>query len=301
MASVVFYITYPFIWLFSKLPFKILYGISDVLFLLLYYGIGYRKKVVLDNLTLAFPEKSEKELKDIRKKFFRYFVDFFIESLKTITISEKEIKARYRYTNIEVIDELYRKDKSVVLMMAHYGNWEWIINLPLYSNIASNAAYTKVNNKHFEKVVKEYRSKFGMTLVKSSEVIKRIVENTKQKKQGLYVLASDQSPEFGKAQYWRTFFNRMVPVHTGGDMIARKFDFAVVNANVTRVKRGYYEIELELIAETVKDTPRNTVIDLYTEMIEKHIAKQPEFYLWSHKRFKHLHRYEEWLSYQKKS
>ncbi len=281
-------IFYPIIWLFSKLPFFILYLISDVLFFFVYYIFGYRKDVVMQNLQLAFPEKSDDELKVIHKNFFQYFTDFFVESLKAITITEKEIKKRYRFKNIEIINDLYKKDKSIILMMAHYGNWEWVIGLPLNTKIASYVAYTKVNNVYFEKIVKNYRSKFGMFLIKSSEVTKTILKKFKKKEQHLFLLISDQSPQIHKAHYWRDFFNNRVPVHTGGDMISRRYDYAVINANVTRVKRGYYETHFELITENAKELPKNKVIDIYTEMIEKHIRKQPEFYLWSHRRFKHI-------------
>ncbi|TVZ57212.1 KDO2-lipid IV(A) lauroyltransferase [Lutibacter sp. Hel_I_33_5] len=288
MKLLAYYLFYPIIWLISILPFRILYIKSTFLFYITYYIIGYRKKIVMNNLKLAFPNKSATELKIIHKKFYRYFIDFIFESIKTLTISEKEIKSRYHFKNIKVIDDLYKKDKSIALMMAHYGNWEWIISLTLNTEMDSYAAYTKVNNPYFERLVKKYRSKFGMHLIKASETTKTILTNHKNNKTGLFVLASDQSPTVEKAHYWREFFGQKVPVHIGGDMIGRKFDYAVVNANVTRVKRGYYEIDIETITEDAKSLPRNKVIDIYTDMIEKHISKQPEFYLWSHKRFKHV-------------
>ncbi len=240
------------------------------------------------NLKLAFPKKSEDELTIIHKNFFKYFTDFLVESLKTITISKKEILKRYHFNNIEVINKLYQKDKNIVLMMAHYGNWEWMISLPLNTKIDSYAVYTKVNNIHFEKLVKNYRSKFGMLLIKASQTIKTILKNHHQKKQGLFILASDQSPQLHKTFYWRNFFNNRVPVHIGSDLIAQKYNYAVVNANITRIKRGFYEVDLELITENAEELPKNKVIDIYTDLIEKHISKQPEFYLWSHRRFKHM-------------
>ncbi len=288
MKFVIYSLSYPIIWLFSMLPFRVLYIISDILFFFVYYIFGYRKDVVMSNLKLAFPKKSEQELQIIHKKFFHYFTDFFVESLKTLTISEKEIKKRYHFKNMEMIDDLHQQHRNIILMMAHYGNWEWIISFPLNTKIDSYVAYTKVNNSYFEKIVKDYRSKFGMFLIKSSEVTKTILKKFKKTEQHLFILVSDQSPEVHKTHYWRNFFGNKVPVHTGGDMISRRYDYAVVNANVTRVKRGYYEIDLALITENAKELPKNKVIDIYTEMIEKHISKQPEFYLWSHKRFKHM-------------
>lgn len=288
MKFIAYAILYPIIWLISILPFRVLYFISDILFLLVYYVIGYRKDVVMNNLKLAFSDKTDSELKKIHKKFYRYFIDFFVESLKTLTISEKEIKKRFKFNNPEVINDLYKKDRSIALMMAHYGNWEWVISLPFHTDIDCYAAYTKVNNPYFERIVKKYRSKFGMIMIRANDVMKTIVDNHSKNKKGLFVLGSDQSPQVQKAHYWRDFFGNRVPVHIGGDMIGRKFDYAVVNGDVTRIKRGYYEVNFETITEDAKSLPKNKIIDIYTEMIEKHIAKRPEFYLWSHKRFKHM-------------
>lgn len=288
MKFIIYAILYPIIWLTSSLPLRVLYFISDLLFLLVYYVIGYRKDVVMNNLKLSFPNKNETELKIIHKKFYRYFMDFFVESIKSLTISEKSIRKRFKFKNPEVINDLYNKDRSIALMMAHYGNWEWVISLPFYTKIDCYAAYTKVNNPYFEKIVKKYRSKFGMILVRTNDVMKTIVSNHSNKKLGLFVLGSDQSPQLHKAHYWRNFFGNRVPVHTGGEMIARKFNYAVVNGDVERIKRGYYELTFETITEDANSLPQNKVIDIYTEMMEKHISKRPEFYLWSHKRYKHM-------------
>ncbi|MFK8060734.1 MAG: lysophospholipid acyltransferase family protein [Polaribacter sp.] len=294
MKFLVYGIFYPIIWLFSKLPFRVLYLISDIFFFFVFFIFKYRKTVVFSNLKLAFPEKTEDELQKIQKKFYHYFIDFFIESLKSLTISDKEIKKRYHFKNIDLINELYKNNRSIALMMAHYGNWEWISSLPLHTKIDTYASYTKVSNIYFEQIVKNYRSKFGMFLTKSVDTTKTILLNHKKGKQSLFVLISDQSPQLGKTQYWRSFFDIKVPVFTGADLIARKFDFAVVNANVKRTKRGFYEIDFDLITDNAKELPKHKVIDVYTEMIEKHIKKQPEFYLWSHKRFKHKDKFEEW-------
>jgi len=287
MHKLVFYLSYPLIWLFSKLPFRILYIISDGIYFLFFYVIGYRKKVVLDNLKLVYPQKPEKELKRIQKKFFGHFVDTLIEAIKAITISETSIKKRYRYKNIELIDKLYNEGKSIVLTGAHYGNWEWVVGMPLLAKIDCYTSYTKIQNTNFENLIKNSRSKFGMKCVKSSEIIKSVLKNKKQQKQGLYLLVADQSPMLHKSIYWTEFLNIKVPVFTGAEMISKKFDFAVVNMNTTRIKRGYYESEFELITDSPKELETNEITNRYLRITEKHIYKNPEFYLWSHKRFKH--------------
>ena len=287
MHKFIFFLAYPIIWLFSKLPFRVLYIISDVLYLLFFYVIGYRKKVVLDNLRLVYPDKEEKELIEIQKRFFSHFVDSLIEGIKAITISEESIKKRYTYKNIEVIDRLYKDGKSVVLVSSHYANWEWVIGLSLQTKIDFYGSYTKIQNKNFENLIKDSRSKYGMKCVKSSEIIKGIVTNVKQQKQGLYLLISDQSPQVQRNQYWTKFLNVNVPIFTGAEMISKKFDFAVVNMNTTKIKRGYYESNFELITDTPKEVAKNAITNTYLRLTEEHIHKEPGFYLWSHKRFKH--------------
>ena len=159
--------------------------------------------------------------------------------------------------------------------------------MPLSTKIDCYTSYTKIQNKNFENLIKNSRSKFGMTCVKSNEIIKAILKNVKQQKQGLYLLVGDQSPMLHKSIYWTEFLNVKVPVFTGAEMISRKFDFAVVNMNTTRVKRGYYESYFELITDSLKEEETNEITNSYLRLTEEHIYKQPEFYLWSHKRFKH--------------
>lgn len=287
MHKLIYYLAFPIIWLFSKLPFRILYILSDIIYLLFFYVIGYRKKVVLGNLKLVFPDKDKKELIKIQKRFFRHFVDSLIEGIKAFTISEESIKKRYKYQNIELINKLYNEGKSIILVSSHYANWEWVIGLSLHTKIDFYGSYTKIQNKNFENLIKESRSKFGMKCVKSSEIIKGIVKNVKQQKQGLYLLISDQSPQIQKNQYWTDFLNVNVPIFTGAEMISKKFDFAVVNMNTTKLKRGYYQSEFKLITDTPKEQDENAITDSYLRLTEKHIYKQPDYYLWSHKRFKH--------------
>lgn len=287
MHKLTYYLAYPIVWLFSKLPFRVLYTISDGIYLLFFYIIGYRKIVVLDNLKMAYPNKKEAELLDIRKLFFRHFIDTLIESIKAITISEKSILKRYRYKNPELIDQLHKEGKSIILVGAHYANWEWVVGMPLSTQIDCYTSYTKIQNKKFENLIKTSRSKFGMTCLKSTEIIKGIVKNVKQQKQGLYLLVSDQSPQIQKNQYWTEFLNVKVPIFTGAEMISKKFDFAVVNMNTSKTKRGYYESEFELITSAPNELEKNEITNAYLKITEKHIHTQPEFYLWSHKRFKH--------------
>lgn len=287
MQFIVFAISYPLIWLLSKLPMRILYLKSDFFYFLIYYVIGYRKKVVLDNLQIAFPNKPLKELLIIRKKFFKHLMDLMMESVKAFSISEKEILKRYTYENPQLVNKFAKEGKSIALVGAHQANWEWSTSLPKVLDIDVLGAYTKLNNKYFEKKVRDSREKFGVIGYKTSDMVRGMQQRFSDKKQGAYILLSDQSPQPHKTYYWRDFFNIKVPVHTGAEMLAKKFDLVVINYVTKKVKRGYYKTEFQLITENAKDFENYQIIDLYTELTEKNILNQPEFYLWSHKRFKH--------------
>ena len=287
MQFVIFAITYPFIWLLSRLPMRILYIKSDIFFFIVYYIIRYRKKVVLDNLKLSFPEKSNEELKLMSKKFFKHFMDLLVESVKAFSISEKQILKRYTYKNPELVNTLFKQGKSIALVGAHQANWEWSISLPLVLDIPINGAYTKLNNKYFEKAVRDSREKFGVIGFKTSDMVKGMKENFEKNKQAAYILLSDQSPQPHKTFYWREFFNVKVPVHTGAEMLSKKFDLVVVNYVTKKVKRGYYETEFQLITDSPKEFENYQITDKYIDLTEKNILQQPELYLWSHKRYKH--------------
>lgn len=299
MAFLFFILTYPLIWILSRLPMRILYVISDFFYVLFYYVIGYRKKVVFNNIKLAFPEKSEQELTKISKKFFKHFTDLVFESVKSFSISEAEIKKRYVYKNIEVLRALEDKGKSMILMGSHYANWEWIIYLNEMIRFTPYGAYTRMQNPYFEKKIKSSRTKFGAIFVKTSETVRMMQANKKNGKKAVYGLLSDQSPRLDKTHYWRSFLGVHVPVITGAEMLAKKFDFSIVNYNATKIKRGYYEIEFEVITENPTNFKDFEITDKYINLTEAHIKKQPEFYLWSHNRFKHKDKYQEWLSKNK--
>jgi Kdo2-lipid IVA lauroyltransferase/acyltransferase len=287
MNFVVFAIAYPIISVLSRLPMRILYIKSDFLYLLMYYVIGYRKKVVLENLKLSFPEKSDKELKKISKKFFKHLTDLIMESIKSFTISKKQISKRYTYKNTEMVNKYIQQGKNIALVGAHQANWEWSISLPLVLNIDLYGAYTKLNNKYFEKWVRNSREKFGVIGYKTSDTVRGMQKNFNNKKQGAYILLSDQSPQLHKTYYWRDFFGIKVPIHTGAEMLSKKFDLVVINYVTRKVKRGYYETDFQLITDSPKEFKDYQITDKYTELTEKNIRLQPEFYLWSHKRFKH--------------
>ncbi|QOD60907.1 lysophospholipid acyltransferase family protein [Polaribacter haliotis] len=287
MQFLIFALTYPIIWILSRLPMRLLYIKSDVFYFLIYHVFGYRKTVVLENLKMAFPEKSEEELFKIRKKFFKHLMDLMMESVKAFSISEKEILKRYKYKNPELVNSFAKQGRDIALVGAHQANWEWSTSLAKVIDIDVYGAYTKLNNKYFEKYVRSSREKFGVRGYKTSEMVKGMQKRFSENKRGAYILLSDQSPQPHKTYYWREFFNIKVPVHTGAEMLSKKFNLVVINYVTKKMKRGYYETEFQLITENPKEFDNYKITDLYTELTEKNILDQPEFYLWSHKRFKH--------------
>ncbi|SNR32615.1 lysophospholipid acyltransferase family protein [Lutibacter flavus] len=287
MNLLVYILVYPLIWLLSILPFRILYFISDCVYLLIYYVIGYRKKVVLNNLKLSFPEKSNEEIVQISKKFYSHFVDVFIEMVKSFTVSKEEVYKRYKFTNIDFFTELFKDGKSIILTGPHYANWEWIMSLDSFVDYKGYAAYTKINNPYFNNKVLQSRAKFGTHLVETSKVISEILKNKKNNIQAMYGLLSDQSPQLKKTYYWSEFLGVKVPIHTGAEMLAKKYDMNMVYIETKKVKRGYYETTFSLITNDATKYPDYKLTDIFLEKVQKQIKAQPEFYFWTHKRFKH--------------
>ena len=287
MNLLIYILVYPIIWLLSILPFRILYFISDGVYLLVYYVIGYRKKVVFNNLKLSFPEKSDKELVKISKKFYHHFVDVFIEMIKSFTVSKEAVYKRYKFPNIDFFTELYKDGKSVILVGPHYANWEWIMSVDSFVSYKGYAAYTKVNNKYFNNKILKSRTKFGTSLVQTSKIISEIKYNQKNNIQAMYGLLSDQSPQLKKTFYWSEFLGVKVPIHTGAEMLAKRYDLNMVFMDVKKVKRGHYETTFSLITNDAPKFKDYLLTDIFLEKVEKQIRTKPEYYFWTHRRFKH--------------
>ena len=287
MQLVVFILVYPLIWFVSILPFRILYVFSDIVYVLVYHIIGYRKKVVRNNIAMALPNISEKERLNIEKKFYHHLCDMFLEMMKTMTISEKEMNKRFVFTNLELYTALEKKQKSIAVMIAHYATYEWVISMNRKIEFEGFAIYKKVNNKYFDKLVRNIRSKFKATLITTSQTIPVIKENESLGHRGVYGFASDQSPQESKAFHWQKFMGIETPVHTGAEMLVKRFDMNVIFLRVKKVKRGYYEATFELMFDNPKAIPDYQISDEFLRRVEKQIYEAPEFYLWTHKRWKH--------------
>ena len=287
MNLLVYIILYPLIWVISKSSFRLIYLFSDFLYLILYHVISYRKKLVRKNLALALPEKTFLERKIIEKKYYKHLSDLFLESFKSLNISEVDIKKRYRFKNIELLDELYKKKKNIILMGGHYASWEWFFIIDRLTDYRINAIYKKLSNKYFDSLIKKIRSKYNGNLISTKNTFKEILKNTKLNGLNIYGFASDQSPKKNKATYWNNFLNNFVPFHTGAEIIAKKYDMAVVYMNVEKVKRGYYLASFKLITDKPKKYKDFKITEDFIKLLENQIFKAPEYYTWTHNRFKH--------------
>ena len=287
MQFLVYIFLYPFLWCISILPFRVLYLFSDVAYFITYYIFGYRKKTVRENLALALPHLSDKERLIIEKKSFRNLCDIFLEMIKTMSISEKEINKRYVFKNFEVYQELEKKQKSIALFCAHYASYEWAVSINYKTSFQGYAIYKKINNAYFDKLVRDIRSKFKATLITTKETIPTIDKNHQLNKLGLYGFASDQSPRISTVYHWKKFMGIEVPIHTGAEMLAKKYDMNAIFLRTERLKRGYYAATFEMLSENTAIVPDYEITDKFIELVEKQIYEAPEHYLWTHKRWKH--------------
>lgn len=287
MRFIVYLLVYPFLWCISMLPFRILYLFSDFVYLIVYYIIGYRKKTVRENLALALPNLSAEERLVIEKKSFRHLCDIFLEMIKTMTISKKEISKRFVFTNMEVYKKLEEQEKSIAMMLAHYASYEWVISMNAYVTFSAFAIYKKIANPYFDKLVRKIRSRFKAYLVTTKETIPTIIKNNRNKELSIYGFASDQSPRISSAFHWQKFMGIEVPVHTGAEMLSKKYNMNVIFLKVKKVKRGYYQASFELLSENAKEAPNYEITDKFLKLVEQQIHEAPEYYLWTHKRWKH--------------
>ncbi|MGC4040110.1 MAG: lysophospholipid acyltransferase family protein [Flavobacterium sp.] len=287
MQFIIFIIVYPFIWLISILPFRLLYLFSDFIYLLVYNVIGYRKKVVRNNIAMALPYLSEKERLAIEKKFYSHMCDMFLEMVKTMSISQKEMEKHFAFTNLEIYLDMEKKGKSIALLCAHYASYEWLVSMNNYITFEGFGIYKKINNKYFDRLVKKIRSKFKATLINTKESIPIIEKNHREKHLGVYGFASDQSPQASRAYHWAPFMGIETPVHTGAEMLAKRFDMNVIFLRVKKLKRGYYQATFEEMFDNPKEIPDYQISDEFLRRVEKQIYEAPEYYLWTHKRWKH--------------
>jgi KDO2-lipid IV(A) lauroyltransferase len=286
--KVLYHILYSFIWLLSLLPLSVLYLISDVVAFVLYHVVKYRRGIVRKNLTNSFPEKSEEEITKIEKDFYLYLCDTFIEAFKMVNMSEKEFTQRMKFTNTELADRINQEGRSIIALMAHCGNWEWISYINAFLPYCQvGCLYRPQKNKNFDQLFVDLRQLHGTVAIPKNDVLRFVINSLKEKKTFLLGVLADQTPSKNNLHYWTTFLNQETPFLNGMERIAKKQDLAVIYFDIKRIKRGYYECDLVLISEHAKDAPEHEITDRYVELLEKNIQRSPQCWLWSHKRWKY--------------
>lgn len=279
-----YYIVYPFLYLFSLLPFFVLYAISDLIAFLLHSVFKYRRGVVSGNLKIAFPEKTEAERNIIARKFYQYFTDTFIESIKCISISKAALEKR-NTGNYDLINGLLDKGYNINVLGGHQFNWEYgSLLYSLHIKIPITAVYMPISNKVVNKIFYDIRTRYGSVFISAADFKVKVDEVTK--KQYMLALAADQNPGDPRYAYWVNFFGRPTPFVTGPEKGAVKNNAAVVFVNFKKIKRGHYHFEPVLVAEHAAGYKEGELTCLYRDALESSIKSDPANYLWSHRRFK---------------
>ncbi|MFV0304270.1 MAG: lysophospholipid acyltransferase family protein [Moheibacter sp.] len=281
------HIFYAIIYGISLLPMRILYLFSWFLYILSNYIIGYRRKVIYQNLKNSFPKKSETEIKSIQKKFYKNFADYLIETLKAFSIQQKTLDKRYTYSNLALFEECKKEGKNVMLMTGHIFNWEWYIgtrkHLPSKKTVA---IYHHIYNRFWNEKINNMRSKFGTISLEMKKTARYMLS---QPNDGdtTYLFIADQSPKRTHIQYDINFLNQQTPVFSAFDKIARKLDMAIIYCNTVKTKQGYYHTTFERITPKSGEFEEMEIVDSFFEKLETTIQKNPDNWLWSHKRWKY--------------
>ncbi|MDR2979196.1 MAG: lysophospholipid acyltransferase family protein [Bacteroidales bacterium] len=284
-TRLLFYIIlYPFSWL----PLKALYAISYLFYLIIAKVVEYRKAVINQNLRNSFPEKSEDEIDEIRDRFYKYLSEIAAEMIKMLSISRKQLVRRYRCVNPEIVDNYYDDGKSVILMSSHYNNWEWmVLGLDMFFKHYGVGVGAPNSNKVFEKLINRARTRYGTEVIFANKIREAFSCRKQNDIHTSYMMLSDQSPGNPEKSFKARFLNQPTAVIYGAEHFALKYNLPVIYYEVIKIKRGYYELHFTLIIEKPISTSYGEITTEYLRLLEKTIQKQPEYWLWSHKRWKH--------------
>jgi KDO2-lipid IV(A) lauroyltransferase len=286
--KLLYYIIYPLWYLLSLLPLGVLYILSDALFHLLYHLLRYRRRIVHKNLVESFPEKSEAEIRQVERGFYHFFCDYIVESLKMMTISPEEMKRRMVFKGIEQFDEVVEAGGSCALYLGHYCNWEWVSSVPLWVTPKAKCGqiYHPIENPEFDRLFLKQRGRMGAVSIPMNDTLREILRYRSEHQPVIIGYISDQVPHWRNIHHWCDFLHHDTPVLTGTERIVRKVNHAVFYLEMTRVRRGYYEGEIKLITREPQSLPEYEITTRYFQMLEASIRRRPEFWLWSHNRWK---------------
>ncbi len=273
--------------LFSRLPLWMLYRISDLLFLLVYFVVRYRRKVVRENLSRSFPDRSKQERRLIEQRFYRFFCDYAVETIKLLTISEAEMRRRMKVFGCEEMDAELDRQPFCFLMLGHYGNWEWLSTIALWSKHNCGQLYTPLHNATFDRVFYDMRSRFGTENISKYNALRRILSLKSEGIPSHIGFITDQSPRPNSIHDWMTFLHQDTPIFTGAERIGKKVGAAAYFIRVTRPRRGYYECHLERLTSDMREFADYELTELCMRRLEAEINEVPHLWLWTHRRWKH--------------
>ncbi len=274
------------LYLLSLLPLEVLYCLALCLFVLLYYVTGYRRSVVDENLRKSFPEKAEEELKEIAKKYYRYLADLVVETIKTISIPKHEIIKRVEGINIDLVNEALDGGRSVIGILGHYGNWEMCAQrFSLLFDKTRIIVYKPLNNPQFDKMMLKVRSRFGANLVNTKTIARHLIKHRNEPT--ITVMVGDQTPALSELQYFTNFLNQPTGVYLGVEKLAKMTNSSVFFCDIRLVKKGYYSCTFVPLFNESALTAPHEITNTHIGYLENVIKHQPEYWLWSHRRWKH--------------
>lgn len=284
------WLLYGFFWIFSYLPFWLLYFISDVNYLLVYYVFRYRRKVVRTNLCNAFPEKPKEEIIQIERRFYHHLTDLSMELYKLWHMSEASIRKRCRFVNADLPQAYFNEGKSVIGVLGHYGNWEWMSSYGLWSgDVDFLVLYKPIHDPVLDNMTRKIRSRFGARPIPKDTVLREIHSYRENGKLFLAGFIGDQTPSAKNLNFWMNFLNQDTPVLLGTEKIARKYNLPVVSVHMRKLKRGYYEVEFMKVCDAPGELAPGELTEMHTRLLESFIREKPEHWLWSHRRWKYGH------------
>lgn len=287
--KILYSLIYSFFWLISCLPFRVLYLLADFISFILYRLIGYRREVVRKNLTNSFPDKSIDEIVQIERQFYHYIADYFVEEIKLLTISKKQLLRRMTYKNTEVYLDCIEKYGGVILLIPHYANFEWIIGMKTLMKEEDMAVqvYKPIRAKYMDRLFNHIRSRFGGYNIAKHSTVRELVKLKRANKKMAVGLIADQNPSSNDARFWTTFLNQDTVFMDGGERIAKMMKFPVFYCDLERIKRGYCQVTFELVTTDPKSTIEGEITEYFAKAIERTIDRAPAYWFWSHKRWKH--------------
>ena len=283
---------YALLWVLALLPFWVLYLLGDILFFPLFYIVKYRRKLVFENMRASFPDLSDREVKRMEKKFYRHLCDYAVETVKLLHVSDRSVRKRFEMVNIELLQESVDNREQVILMLGHFGNWEYIPSIKIWLDAPEEAAlgevYRPLNNKWFDSFFLKLRSRFGTVNIPKRDVLREMIRYKRNNIPAVIGFMADQTPSRANIYYWTEFLNHKdTPVLTGIERIAKKLGCTLVYTDVIKVKRGYYKIVFEPITKNPSEYGDFELTEMYIRRMEKTIERAPEYWLWTHNRWKH--------------